>query len=213
MIFSTCCQSWCQAYWCPWPWVSLYLASPPNSFKNYMNFFDTLQDAHACVLPCTLVEITILVESVGEVPAYRAWPLWLPLPASTFGHQHLTENLDPTCAQQCEWFFKLYMSNVNVDDNPLVGSFRQRLHLNKLFLFEVNKTRDEIAQAYTHAKRHMSNVWSDMIFVFNCLFSFTWFILTIWDNSYPSSDHCCGLFPTLLFLMPLPLHFYWRWVI
>ena len=35
-----------------------------------------------------------------------------------------------------------------------------------------------------------------------------WFITTIWDNSYPSSDKHCSLTLTLLFLMPLPIHFY-----
>ena len=37
---------------------------------------------------------------------------------------------------------------------------------------------------------------------------FLWFLQTRWDNLYPSSNHRCGLILTLLFHIPLPIHFY-----
>ena len=53
-------------------------------------------------------------------------------------------------------------------------------------LLEANRTRDEIAQAYTPIQRHINIIWSEMIsyshcFFFYCLFSSLWFIQTIHD--------------------------------
>ena len=46
-----------------------------------------------------------------------------------------------------------------------------------LRILDINRTRDKIAQAYTHTQRHMNNAWSEMVscslcFVFYCLSSF-----------------------------------------
>ena len=86
----------------------------------------------------------------------------------------------------------------------------QELNLVQLLL-DVNRTRDKIAQAYTHTQRHMNNAWSEMVscsscFACCCSSSFLWFLQTIWDSSYPSLDlHISHI---LTFLMPLSLHFY-----
>jgi hypothetical protein len=61
-------------------------------------------------------------------------------------------------------------------------------------------------------------IWSEMIscfscFIFYCFSSFHWFIQTIWDTSYPSSDYHYNLNLTLFFLMPLPFYSYWPWAI
>ena len=80
-------------------------------------------------------------------------------------------------------------------------------------LLDINRTREKIAQTYTHTQRHMNNIWNEMVlcfpcFAFYCFSYFHWFIQTLWDNSYSSSDWHCSLILTLLVLMPLPLHFY-----
>ena len=66
-------------------------------------------------------------------------------------------------------------------------------------LLEVNRTRDENAQARTHTQRHMNNAWSEiascsLCFAIYCFSSFPWFIQTIWDNSYPSQTNVVALF-------------------
>ena len=55
--------------------------------------------------------------------------------------------------------------------------------------------------------------WSEMVsyspcFAFYCFSSFPWIMQTIWDNLLSLLDQRCGLILTLLYLMPLPLHFY-----
>ena len=79
-------------------------------------------------------------------------------------------------------------------------------------LLDINRTRDKIAQAYRHTQRHMNNAWSEMIscsscFAFYCFSSFQWFIQTIWDNSYHSSNYHHSLILTFFFLTPLSLYF------
>ena len=76
-------------------------------------------------------------------------------------------------------------------------------------ILELNRTRNEIAQALTHAQRHMSNAWSEMVILTPCLALYcsfsTWFSQTIWDNSSPTTDQPCKLITTLFLLV---LHFY-----
>jgi hypothetical protein len=83
-------------------------------------------------------------------------------------------------------------------------------------MLDINRTRDNIAQAYTHkcTQRHMNNAWSEMVscspcFAFYCFSSLHWFIQTIWENSYPSWDSHYNLIITSLFHVLLPLYFYW----
>ena len=54
-------------------------------------------------------------------------------------------------------------------------------------LLNINRIRDKIAQAYTHARRHISNTWSEMVscspyFAFYWFSSFHLFIQIISDN-------------------------------
>ena len=84
-------------------------------------------------------------------------------------------------------------------------------------LLEVNRARDEIAQAYTHTQMHMNNVWSEMV---SCSPFFCLFIVFLhFFGSYkqygithiPLPTSVVALF--LLFHMPLSFHFYWLWAI
>lgn len=73
-----------------------------------------------------------------------------------------------------------------------------------MFVLDVNRTRGKIAQACTHTQRYMNSAWCEMVSCFPCFVcysfsTFQWFIQTLWDNSYPSSDWCCGL-------ILIPLH-------
>ena len=83
-----------------------------------------------------------------------------------------------------------------------------------IMVLETSRTRDEIAQAYTHTQRlDMNNAWSEMVScfpcsAFHCFSPLLWFVQTILDNSYPSLDQRYGLILTLLSLMPLSLYFY-----
>ena len=50
----------------------------------------------------------------------------------------------------------------------------------------------------------MNNAWSEVVscspcFAFYCFSSLHWFIQTIWNNSFPSSDQYCSLILTLFF--------------
>ena len=81
-------------------------------------------------------------------------------------------------------------------------------------LLDINRTIDKIAQAYKNTQRHINNAWSEMVsyspcIAFYCFSSFHWFVQTIWDNSHPSLDYHYSLIITSLFLLPLPLYFYW----
>ena len=62
-------------------------------------------------------------------------------------------------------------------------------------LLEANRTRNVIAQAYTHTQRLMNNVWSGMVSCSSLLclslLNFRLFFgsyKTIWENSHPTSD-------------------------
>ena len=66
------------------------------------------------------------------------------------------------------------------------------LHAWAHYLLEINRTRDENAQARTHTQRHMNNACSEIVscslcFAFHCSSSILWFNQTIRDNTYLSS--------------------------
>ena len=70
-------------------------------------------------------------------------------------------------------------------------------------LLEVDKARDEIAQAYTHTKAYEQCLeWDGIMLSLLCfilLFCFPWFIHPIWNNSYSSSNEgVCSYFNLII---------------
>ena len=67
--------------------------------------------------------------------------------------------------------------------NDVVSHCKGNL-INPMELTDINKTKDKIAQVYTHTQRYMSNASSEMVscslcFAFYCTSFFHWFIQTI----------------------------------
>ena len=95
---------------------------------------------------------------------------------------------------------KIYICTCNIYGIWIASEF---------MILEVNRTRDEIAQARTHTQRHMNNAWSEMVILTPCLalyYSFsTWFSQTIWENSSSTTDQACRIITASLFLV---LHFH-----
>ena len=92
-----------------------------------------------------------------------------------------------------------------------MGDYETIPPMYKKFILEVDKIRDEIAQACAHTQGHMKNAWSEMVswspcFAFYCFL----FISLVHTNNMKSflslSDKCYGLILTLMSLMPLSLH-------
>ena len=86
-------------------------------------------------------------------------------------------------------------NKLDLQRTPLAKSIAMLITIS--ILLEVNKTRDSNVQAKTHTQRHMDNAWSKIVlcspcFAIYCSF-LIWFIQTIWDNSYLSSNQYCGL--------------------